>query len=663
MNNFKKIALAGAASSKVIALTALSVGVVSPAYATPQVLGFCVADADTGQFDCGIQAGVGTKPNATSIGNESAALGENSTALGQRARATADDTTAIGREARALVIGSTAVGRAAWAQNINATAIGNISTADGVESIAIGADSFAQGSQSSAVGTHSDVRAVNGSAFGYQAEVATGADGGMALGALSQTAAAFGTAVGTSSRSLASSATALGYGAKADGASTLALGAFAQATDLHGIAVGAGSKSQGDDAVAMGFSASALASGALAVGHNATADQEGVALGTNTEAAKYAVAIGRAARATHSQSIAIGYGAFTKDSNEIVLGGAYTSVRLPGIDTSNAEQDAATITIATIDKNGLLGRSAVSLSSIGGAGFDPTDINNAIGALQASQTLQDSEIQELKAGHLVQEGLVSGLQGQAGVLLNSDAAQNTRLDALEMLGGGGGAVDLAPLIGRVDGHDALLASIQTGQAAQDAAIAALQAGGGGGGGGGAPVDLAPVNARVDAVEAVNVVQDGQIAALQTQQAETATTVAEHTTQIASVQQAQMMTASQVAQQGVSIANMQTGMQALNSQLAGMSSRMDSLEGRIMQNEKALRQNVGGIAAVAALGGTTIVPDSRLSVNFNLATYRGEQGFSGTVAFQVTPKVYVTGGIAGSTVKGSTTGRVGVAIGF
>ena len=65
----------------------------------------------------------------------------------------------------------------------------------------------------------------------------------------------------------------------------------------------------------------------------------------------------------------------------------------------------------------------------------------------------------------------------------------------------------------------------------------------------------------------------------------------------------------------------------------------------------------------ALGGTMIVPDSSVSLSFNLATYRGEQGFSGAVAVRAAPRVYVSGGVVGSTVKGSTGGRIGVAIGF
>ena len=62
-------------------------------------------------------------------------------------------------------------------------------------------------------------------------------------------------------------------------------------------------------------------------------------------------------------------------------------------------------------------------------------------------------------------------------------------------------------------------------------------------------------------------------------------------------------------------------------------------------------------------GPMVVPDSNISISFNAATYRGQQGFSGTVAARVAPKVYVSAGVAGSTAKKSTGGRVGVAFGL
>ncbi|CAN0313304.1 unnamed protein product, partial [Ectocarpus sp. 12 AP-2014] len=76
-----------------------------------------------------------------------------------------------------------------------------------------------------------------------------------------------------------------------------------------------------------------------------------------------------------------------------------------------------------------------------------------------------------------------------------------------------------------------------------------------------------------------------------------------------------------------------------------------------------RQANGGIAASMAMSGAIIVPDSTMSLSFNLATYGGERGFSTAVIGRLTDKIYFSGGIAGSSVKGTTGGRVGFAIGF
>lgn len=65
----------------------------------------------------------------------------------------------------------------------------------------------------------------------------------------------------------------------------------------------------------------------------------------------------------------------------------------------------------------------------------------------------------------------------------------------------------------------------------------------------------------------------------------------------------------------------------------------------------------------ALGGTVIPPDASFSLSVNLATYRGEQGFSAAAVARLDDRVWLSGGIAGSTVKGSTGGRVGVTFGW
>ncbi|MXO58417.1 hypothetical protein GRI89_09865, partial [Altererythrobacter salegens] len=98
----------------------------------------------------------------------------------------------------------------------------------------------------------------------------------------------------------------------------------------------------------------------------------------------------------------------------------------------------------------------------------------------------------------------------------------------------------------------------------------------------------------------------------------------------------------------------------DAQFDALEEHVDALSFRLDEMNESTR---GGIAAAMALSGTMVVPDSNLSVNFNAATYRGEQGFSGTIAARVAPRVYVSAGFAGSTAKKSTGGRVGVAFGI
>jgi autotransporter adhesin len=103
------------------------------------------------------------------------------------------------------------------------------------------------------------------------------------------------------------------------------------------------------------------------------------------------------------------------------------------------------------------------------------------------------------------------------------------------------------------------------------------------------------------------------------------------------------------------------------ELAGLGSRVGSLEDELaaLDNEigRDLRRADGGIAAAMALGGTVMPPDTAFAVSFNLATYHGEQGFSAAAVARVTDHVWVSGGFAGSTVKGSTGGRAGVTFGW
>ena len=103
-----------------------------------------------------------------------------------------------------------------------------------------------------------------------------------------------------------------------------------------------------------------------------------------------------------------------------------------------------------------------------------------------------------------------------------------------------------------------------------------------------------------------------------------------------------------------------GVLALDSRVMGLENQVSLLDQAVARNRRFAN---GGIAASMALSGTTIVPDKDWSMSFNLATFEGQQGFSTAVVGRVTEGLYISGGITGSTVQGTTAGRVGLAFGF
>ncbi|WP_108791350.1 YadA-like family protein [Erythrobacter sp. Alg231-14] len=102
-------------------------------------------------------------------------------------------------------------------------------------------------------------------------------------------------------------------------------------------------------------------------------------------------------------------------------------------------------------------------------------------------------------------------------------------------------------------------------------------------------------------------------------------------------------------------------------LDGLDSRLDGVDGRLgaleLSSARNRRYASGGIAAAIALSGTTIIPDKDVSMSFNLANFDGEQGFSTSIVTRITDEVYISGGVTGSTVRGTTAGRVGLSFGF
>ena len=114
----------------------------------------------------------------------------------------------------------------------------------------------------------------------------------------------------------------------------------------------------------------------------------------------------------------------------------------------------------------------------------------------------------------------------------------------------------------------------------------------------------------------------------------------------------------VTAQGTTIASIQ----ALDVQQSAAITSLQTAQASVGAQIFTVDRNAnGGIAAAMAMGGTIMPADAKFAVSFNLATYRGEQGFSGAATVRVSDHVYVSGGFAGSTVKGSTGARAGMTL--
>jgi autotransporter adhesin len=124
----------------------------------------------------------------------------------------------------------------------------------------------------------------------------------------------------------------------------------------------------------------------------------------------------------------------------------------------------------------------------------------------------------------------------------------------------------------------------------------------------------------------------------------------------SVRQAIAANSSAIASQATAINALQALDVQQNSRLTSLEGLVGNLNQRVDANNRAAN---GGIAAAMALGGTILPADAKMSMSFNLSTYRGQQGFSGQIVTKAGSHVYINAGVAGSTVKGSTGGRVGM----
>ncbi|MGY4396645.1 putative coiled-coil protein SlyX [Sphingomonas sp. UYAg733] len=169
--------------------------------------------------------------------------------------------------------------------------------------------------------------------------------------------------------------------------------------------------------------------------------------------------------------------------------------------------------------------------------------------------------------------------------------------------------------------------------------------------------------RIAAVETVNTQQETHLTAIDTRNA----TQDVHLTAIDIRDAAQDSHLSSIDTVNVGQDARMTAIESVNSQQSQQISTLQDQVGGLRTDVAGLHQDIrranGGIAAAVALGGTMIVPDSKLSFSFNLATYRSEQAYSGSIVGRVSNKVYVQAGFGGSTVRGSSAGRIGLTFGL
>ena len=142
----------------------------------------------------------------------------------------------------------------------------------------------------------------------------------------------------------------MGRGAFADGVQTSAIGTGSRATGVGSSAIGGFSAASGNFSTALGYASSTVAAQAVAVGYQAQARDEN------------ATAIGTQARAEYAKSTAIGYAAVTTAANQVVLGGAGSSVVIGDLDASTAAQEGP-VDVVTVDANGVLGKQQVATAA------------------------------------------------------------------------------------------------------------------------------------------------------------------------------------------------------------------------------------------------------------------------------------------------------------
>ena len=267
--------------------------------------------------------------------------GSRSVAVGILTTPSGDNSTAIGYASQATGKASTAVGSNSKATGDYSSAFG-VSVASGKESLAVGYGNNVSEESSIAIGSNIILSPKNSIAMGASPSAISG--NSISLGKSAVSSGVSSIAIGDEAstgykttsgwQSTGAYATSIGRLSKATGGSSIAIGTQAQAGDNSGttgfnIAAGYQSAALGDYSLALGTQSNAGAH-AIAMGYLAKAsgtNSIAIGRGTNYNASSGAqtsgaqsIALGYSASALGDNSIAFGNGAISNNTNNIAIG-------------------------------------------------------------------------------------------------------------------------------------------------------------------------------------------------------------------------------------------------------------------------------------------------------------------------------------------------------
>ena len=284
----------------------------------------------------GAQAG---KEAATAIGKEAAANGKNSLAAGTSAVAEGENAVSIGQGTEAKGGNAVAIGNASKTAGANSVAVGNEASAKAVKSVSIGigAGKNMVGDVLGTKGSHVSIGDEAGQNVDGQHDIAIGTKAG------GNVASNYNIAIGTEA------GTNMGTAGNPSTGKNVSIGYNANKNDnlvarIQSTAVGSHTQAA-DDALALGYNAKAAGNGSVAAGFNAKAeDAASMALGQGASASGGNIAIGNGSQASMAMLSGTGYLTGTAaPSTGVSVGTAAALRRITNVADGAQDQDAVTV--------------------------------------------------------------------------------------------------------------------------------------------------------------------------------------------------------------------------------------------------------------------------------------------------------------------------------